>query len=224
MTQMPDFDPDKFLETPIYAFDFQFMIGDVKDFLEFSESNIDWQHRRELQAISHRKDLGDYPPGYRGHLEESANHRFLVSLPLRVRYAAVLALITSVEWSAKYLNMRVLAQVPEKRDRTNHTVRVLRELSARTQLSAGSTIDDYEALINVRNCIVHSAGLLENYQFRDTLPTSVARLRGFSLANWHFFGDQVCIERGALDQYIDQMGKLVVHLHQSMHEKGLMQP
>jgi hypothetical protein len=27
-----------------------------------------------------------------------------------------------------------------------------------------------------------------------------------------------------LDQYIDKMGKLIVDLHQSMHEKGLMQP
>jgi hypothetical protein len=224
MTQMPDFDLEKFLDTPIYAFDFQFMVGDVKDFLEFSESNIDWQHRRELQAISQRKDLSDYPPGYREHLEENANHRFLVSLPLRVRYAAVLALTTSVEWSVKFLNMRALAPVPEKRDGTNQTVRVLRELSARTQLSAQSTIDDYEALINVRNCIVHSAGLLATYQFKDTLSASVARLHGFSLANWHFFGDQVCIDRGALDPYIDQMGKLVIDLHQSMHEKGLMQP
>lgn len=224
MTAISNFDPEKFLNTPIYAFDFQFMIGDVKDFLQFSESNIDWQHRRELQAISHRKDLDDFPSGYREHLEENANHRFLVSLPLRVRYAAVLTLTTSVEWSVKFLNMRAVAPVPEKRDGTNQTVKILRKLVARTQISAESKIDDYEALINVRNCIVHSAGLLETYQFKNTLPASVARLHGFILANWHFFGDQVCIERGALDQYIDEMGKLVVDLHRSMHEKGLMQP
>jgi hypothetical protein len=94
-----DFDPKKFLDTPIYAFDFQFMIGDVKDFLEFSESNIDWQCRRELQAIAHRNDLDDFPQGYRENLESGAEHRFKVSLPLRVRYGALLALTTSVEWS-----------------------------------------------------------------------------------------------------------------------------
>lgn len=189
LTPMQDFDPERFLDTPIYAFEFQFMVRDVKHFLEFSESNIDWQYRRELQAISHRKDLADYPSGYREHLEQSANHRFRVSLPLRIAYGAVLALTTSVEWSVKFLNIRALVPVPEKRDGTNQTVRVLRELSERTQRSAESSIDDYEALINVRNCIVHSAGLLETYQFKDTLPASVARLRGFSLANWHFFGD-----------------------------------
>lgn len=48
-----DFDPEKFLNTQIYAFDFQFMIGDVKDFLEFSESNIDWQYPGPLSRAQH---------------------------------------------------------------------------------------------------------------------------------------------------------------------------
>ena len=209
---------------PIYAFDFQFMIGDVKDFLESSESNIEWQHHRELQAISQQKALNADTSEYSEHLEENTSHRFLVSLPLRVRYAAILAFTTSVEWSVKVLNIGALALVREKRKGTNETVNILRELMARTQMSAEPMLDDYEALIDVRNCIVHSAGILENYKFKDSLPSSVDRLQGFSLANWHFFGDQVCIERGALDPYIDRMGKLVVDLHQSLSDKGLMKP
>src|ERR1700723_2832186 len=107
---MADFDPEKFLDTPTYAFDFQFMIGDVKDFLEFSESNIEWQYRRELQAISHRKDFDDLPLGYRDNLEQGAEHRFKVSLPLRVRYGALLAFTTSVEWSVKFLKSLTAAR------------------------------------------------------------------------------------------------------------------
>ena len=38
------------LQITIDAMDFQFMIGDVKDFLAFSEESIDWQHKRELRA------------------------------------------------------------------------------------------------------------------------------------------------------------------------------
>lgn len=114
---MPEFDPEKFLNTPIYAFDFQFMIGDVKDFLEFSESNIDSQRQCELQAIAHRKDWDQFPSDYREHLEENVNHRFRVSLPLRIRYGAVLAFITSVEWSVKFLNESALFPVPEKRNK-----------------------------------------------------------------------------------------------------------
>ena len=140
---MPEFDIEKFLNMPIEAFDFQFMIGDVKDFLEFSESNIDWQCRRELQAIAHRKDFDDFPPGYRDHLEQNVDHRFRVSLPLRVRFGALLAFITSVEWAVVYLNRSLTNPVSEKTDgRTNLTVTLLRELSARASVNPQSVIDN----------------------------------------------------------------------------------
>src|SRR5450830_767121 len=106
---MAEFDFQKFLETPIEAFDFQFMIGDVKDYLEFSESNIDLQYRRELQVIESSKDLDDFQPGYRDHLEQNVEHRFKVSLPLRVRYGALLAFTTSVEWAVHYLNQNAVS-------------------------------------------------------------------------------------------------------------------
>ncbi|MBX9636241.1 MAG: hypothetical protein K2Q45_01665 [Nitrosomonas sp.] len=51
----------------------------------------------------------------------------------------------------------------------------------------------------------------------------MARLHGFSLENWHIFGNHVCIERGALNPYIDLMEKLVIDLHRTMDEKGLTQ-
>jgi len=219
---MADFDLQKFLDTPIEAFDFQFMIGDVKDFLEFSESNIDWQYRREMQAIAHRRDLDDFPPGYRDHLEQNAEHRLKVSLPLRVRYGAVLAFTTTVEWALGYLNKCAVSPVPDVRDGTNLTVKILRDFSAQASVDATAVIDDYEALVQVRNCIVHSAGIVETYRFKNDLPAAVARIDGITLANWHFFGDQVCIERGALEPHIDGAAELVVALHSSMRERGFL--
>lgn len=219
---MAEFDLKKFLNTPIDAFDFQFMIGDVKDFLEFSESNIDWQHRRELQAITHRKDLGDYPHGYREHLEENANHRFKVSLPLRIRYGALLAFTTSVEWAVGYLDRCAVTPVLDNRDGTNLTVKVVREFCARTSVDPGGVIEDYEAMVQIRNCIAHSAGIVATYRHKDDLPKAVSRISGVTLGNWNFFGDQVCIERGALEPYIDKTSSLVVALHAAMHEKGLL--
>lgn len=214
-----DFDPQKFLDTPIEAFDFQFMIGDVKDFLEFSESNIDWQYRRELQAIAHCKDFDDFPPGYRHHLEQNAEHRFKVSLPLRVRYGAVLAFTTSVEWAIGYLNKCAISPLP---DGPNLTVKILREFSTQASVDAGAVIDDYEALVHIRNCIVHSAGIVETYRHKHDLPAAISRIDGITLANWHFFGDQVCIERGALEPHIDRAAELVVTLHSALRERGLL--
>jgi hypothetical protein len=219
---MAEFDIEKFLNTPIDAFDFQFMISDVKDFLEFSESNIDWQHQRELQAISHRKDFDDYPHGYREHLEENTAHRFKVSLPLRVRYGALLAFTTSVEWAVGYLNRSASVPVPDSRDGTNHTIKVIREFATRAAIDPGGVVEDYEALVQIRNCIVHSAGIVATSRFKDDLPKAVARISGISLANWNFFGEQVCIERGALEPYIDKTSNLVISLHTAMREKGFL--
>ncbi|MGF6975383.1 hypothetical protein QFZ94_003833 [Paraburkholderia sp. JPY465] len=221
---MKKFDPEKFLRTPLYAFDFRFMIGDVKDFLESSECNIDLQFQRELHAIS-QKDFKGFPAGYRDHLEENANYRFKVSLPLRVRYGALLALTTSVEWSVEILNKNATERVVAKRNKkeceSNRTVEIMRELVSRTGLSVESTIDDYEALIFVRNCITHSAGIVDTYKHKKTLPEYVKRLRGIGIGNWQFFGDHICIERNALNEYIDEMANLIVNLHQLMHERGL---
>lgn len=221
---MADFDLQKFLDTPIEAFDFQFMIGDVKDFLEFSESNIDWQYRRELQVIAHSKDYDDSPPDYRYHLEQNVEHRFKVSLPLRVRYGAVLAFTTSVDWAIGYLNKCAVSPVPvpDRKDKTNLTVKILRDFSVRGSVDAGAVIDDYESLVQIRNCIVHSAGIVETYRYKKDLPAAISRIDGITLANWHFFGDQVCIERGALEPHIDRAAKLVVTLHSAMRERGFL--
>jgi hypothetical protein len=219
---MAEFDFEKFLDTPIDDFDFPFMIGDVKDFLEFSESNIDWQHRRELHRIAQDKGVDDFPPGYRHHLEQIADHRFKVSLPLRVRYGALVAFTTSVEWAVSYLNRCSSEPILDKKDSTNLTVKILREFTARASVDSQVVIDDYEALVKIRNCIVHSAGVVATYRYNQDLPKAVARIKGVSLADWHFFGDQICIERGALEIHMHQTSSLVVDLHTKMRERGLL--
>jgi hypothetical protein len=57
---MVNFDLERFMNEPIYAWDFQFMIGDLEDFLDFSESNIEWQYRRELRSIHTRAEAGEF--------------------------------------------------------------------------------------------------------------------------------------------------------------------
>lgn len=217
---MVQFEIENFLGAPIDALDFLFMIGDVRDFLEFSESNIDWQHHRELQAIAHRKDSDALPPEYQYQLEQSADHRFKVSLPLRIRYAALLAFTTSVEWAVGYLNRASLSPVSDDRNGTNLTVKILRQFTSRAAVKSDRVIENYEALVKIRNCITHSAGVVDTYRFKDVLPEAVSQISGITIGNWHFFGDQICIERGALEPHIDQTAKLVVSLHTAMREQG----
>jgi hypothetical protein len=219
---MLDVDLERLLSEPIYAFDFQSMIGDVEDFLDFSENNIDWQYRRELQDISHRVEAEEFPQGYKEHLEANAEYRFRVSLPLRVRYASVVALTTSVEWAVGYLMKRLKVPLSKRPSGCNGTVHGLLELQRRTDVGSVERVRDYEALVQVRNCIAHSAGIEERYKFRGQLAAAVDRLSGFSLGHWHFFGRHVCIEKGALNRYVQQMGELIVALHKAAHEQCLL--
>lgn len=218
---MPKFDPEKFLSEPIYAFDFKFMVGDVEDFLEFSESNVEWQFRREMLSIQRQAEAEEFEPGYKEHLETNAEHRFKVSLPLRVRYGALVALITSVEWSVVFIVGQLKTPLPEKPRNMNPTVHALLELERHLSMGADELVQDYEALVRVRNCIVHSAGLEHDYRFREQLPEILGRLRGIYLGNWHFFGKHICIDKDALNRYISAMADHVAALHEGCHKAGL---
>lgn len=207
---------------PIEAFDFQFMIGDVKDYLEFSERNIDWQYRRELRAIEHRKDWNNFPSGYRENLEQNAMHRFKVSLPLRVRYGALIAFTTSVEWAVHYVNLNAVSPLSNPKDGINFTVSILRHFATQTAaVDTKALIDDYDALVKIRNCITHAAGIIETYKHKASLPDAIENINGIRLANWNFFGTQICIERGAIEPHIERVAALVVRLHSTMREQGL---
>jgi hypothetical protein len=200
--------------------DFQFMVGDVRDFLSFSEENIAWQHRRELQSLALRADLKE-DHVYRDHLERSADHRFQVSLPLRVRYSALMCFVTSVEWSVMYLNRALRVPFrPLKATGVNETVQTLRDLSSRIAIAATDVIDDYEALVRLRNCVVHAGGIVDSYEYKDGLLAAVARIEGVTLESQHFFGPQICIVRGALDGPIDRTANMVLSLHQFLREQG----
>jgi hypothetical protein len=83
-------------------------------------------------------------------------------------------------------------------------------------------VQDYEAVVHLRNCIAHNAGIEEHYQFREQLAAAVERLKGVSLDNWHYLGKHVCIAKGALNPYIRQIGDLVVALHKATHQQGLL--
>jgi hypothetical protein len=134
----------------------------------------------------------------------------------------VVTLATSVEWSVGYLVKTLKEPIGAPPEQRNKTVHALFELSSRTSISRTSVIEDYEALVHVRNCIAHGAGIEEQYRFRDQLPAAIARLNGFSLGNLHLFGKHICIEKGALSPYIRDIGKLVVDLYRATHEAGLL--
>ena len=211
VTILPDdCDPHKFLHMPIYAFDFQCMIGDLIDFLEFSEANIELLLRRELQQIKTR-DV--FPTEYREQLVENTEYRFCVSLPLRVRYAAAISLVTSVEWSIRCLVKHLGVSESSQPKKENSTIHAIRQVQLDIDVKCEEEIQILEDLIHIRNCIAHSAGLIKDDKNSEKIVASVGRLNGFSLDNWNFLGKHVCIKKGALNPYAEKMKQLVVELH-----------
>jgi hypothetical protein len=138
-----------------------------------------------------------------------------------VRYGALVALITSVEWSIAFLVARLKTPLPAKPTNRNATVHALCELESRLNMGATELVQDYESLVRVRDCIVHSAGLERDYKYRNQLPAILGRLRGISLGSWHFLGKHICIEKGSLNPYISAMAEHVSALHKACDEQGL---
>jgi hypothetical protein len=96
-----DFDPEKFLNTPLYAFDQQAIFSSVLDFLEFSERNIETQkaeqlHRVEMEMERVTLDEPDWG-SLRNHYRENVLFLFDVVLPMRVRYSALASLVGTIE-------------------------------------------------------------------------------------------------------------------------------
>jgi len=223
---MSDSDLDRLLNASIYAYDFQVMIGDILDYLRISEETIESQYHTERESIDRRAENGDFwdlPWGYREHLEENAEHRFKISLPLRIRYGALLALVTAVEWSVLNLS-HASGKKPKKPEGKNEAVHAVEVLAGRARLECNDLIRDFQALCDVRNCIAHSAGLDQNVRRQQRLRDAIARLEGFSLAEWHFLGSHVAIEKEALDKYIERMKSFVTDLHRAMDAQGLSRP
>lgn len=217
---MPNFDLEEFLNRKHFAFSFGALIGDVEDFLEFSEQNIEWQRRTAIQAIHRTPDFDSFPEGYLDHLLTNAEHRFTMSLPMRLRYAALVALVTTVEWEGKVLGEYATFPIGKKPDRVNETVYILRAFETELSLGVGATIDDYERLVFVRNAVAHNAGVAPGYKYEAQLREAVSHLKGFSITNWHFIGDCVKVERDALIPYVRTMGSLLPRIWEEADKKG----
>lgn len=198
------------LDQTFFGLDTLSMLGDVEDFIEFSETNIRWQKLRELRrAEQDCKDINWDDPGleaqYRDHKLEGVEYRFDVSLTQRVRYAALIALITTIEWVVLTLKKRSAFEFPKKPTNKNEAVHVLTVFNTKAALGLDQKILTLETLSHVRNCIIHAAGLLASYQHESELRQSLIALPGIKVSNLNFLGDSIEIEAGFLESVIQDV-------------------
>jgi hypothetical protein len=181
------------------------VLSDVLNFLQFSEKNIEQQKPlalAQLETEIEEKDIDEeHRYAYRTQMIEATNFRFDVALPMRVRYAALTAFTSTVEWSVGVVDPAFeLSPKPSGKSETVHRLTILSE---RCELNNASNIECLEFLIWVRNSIMHNAGVLKGYQHAADIRRVMSRFEpSFIISNWHHIGDTVEIKRGALEPII----------------------
>lgn len=220
-------DFDTLLDQTFFGLDTLTMLGDVEDFIEFSESNIGWQKHRELRRAEQECNSAEFDDPhleaqYRDQTLQGVEFRFEVSLTQRVRYAALIALITTIEWVLLALKQRASFKFPQKPDKKNEAIHVLSVLNEKVALGLEREILSLEALIYIRNCIVHAAGLLASYKHEEELRQKLTTLPGVKVSNLKFLGDGIEIESGFLESAIRDVRLWLPNLEKSVSEQGFL--
>lgn len=202
------FDIDAFLDQTFFGLDIHTMLGDIEDFIEFSESNIKWQKHRELRRAEHECNIGKFDnpsieAQFRDQTLEGVEYRFEVNLKQRVRYAALTALITTVEWCLISLKNRASFDFPNKPDSRNEAVHILSTFNDKMTLGLEAKVQFVDYLVQARNCIIHAAGLLNSYRYESQLRINLDKLYGIKASNINILGESIEIEPGFLENTIE---------------------
>lgn len=215
------------LDQRFFGLDTLAMLGDVEDFIEFSESNIGWQKHRELRRAEQKCNNTEFDDPRlealcRDQILEGVEYRFDVSLTQRVRYAALIALITTVEWVVLALKKRTAFEFPPKPKKKNEAVHALSVFNKKATLGLEQKILLLETLSQVRNCIVHAAGLLASYQYQPELRHNLIALPGIKVSNLNFLGEGIEIEAGFLEGVIKEARVWLPNVEKAISEQGFL--
>ena len=222
---MPIFDSEKFLTTPMFALNQLSVLSDVLSFLQFSERNIQQQKSIALDGVNEEvENSGIEEPdifSYRRHVLDSINFRFDVALPMRVRYAALTAFTSTVEWSISTLTPSF--EFPKRPEGRSDAIHRLFVFSERCEMPIEQQINCMEFLIWVRNSIMHNAGVLKGYRYEQHIRVAIAAYRpNFAISNWHYIGDTVEIKLGAIEPLVEAWVEIIREIYTTATKKNLL--
>ncbi|MDT8843673.1 hypothetical protein [Paraburkholderia fungorum] len=163
----------RLLDEPIYSWDVCNLLSGTVDFLAFSESNLVWQRRRELQrareranALEFEPEDGHLLPQAREQIIESAELRFDIGLSQSVRYAGLISFVTAVEWCMCLFAKRLSSPLPVKPKGESEVVHTLNHLNGKVMYRLTGEVQILREIVIIRNCIVHAAGVIWSNGFR----------------------------------------------------------
>ena len=214
---------ENWLDTPICILDVQQQFDDILEFVEFSEKNIEWQKRSHIQTLDRKAQKFRYEsPEYFNELQE-IEYRFDIILSRKVRYSALLSLITTIEWNARFFESNVANSLEPKQTGLNASFCIYKQITERTRFKNGDNfLSIIDALIKVRNCIAHSGGIVTDYKYSDEIRSVVQKLEGFSIGNGGLSDEFIIIERGSVELLGKKLSEWVSSLINTSFEKCIM--
>ncbi len=148
-----------------------------------------------------------------------------ISLTQRVRYSGLTAVITTIEWSLIVIKGQATFPVPDKPKTPkgrSEAVYLLEVFAKRCGQNLATDIKELQTLTQVRNCVVHSAGRIETYEFLNELRQALQGHVGIKLSNSNFLGESIEVAEGYLQSVIERAKTWLPALEKAMRQQGLL--
>ena len=184
--------------------DIALLFSNLRKFHDYAESNIEWQHRTQVQKLTIEANKDNLTPSGYYHQTEvnlSEDHQFVI--PNTVRYSSLVMFVTYIEWFIKfcerYSDERDWGEPPSpKKKKILKKIEWLR--SRQLEKFAHPFDGNIEALIELRNCIVHDAAIISN----DHQKRAVEQLDGASLGKFLYLDNIIMLSKGAIEQLMTE--------------------
>lgn len=207
---------------PLYLWDFQFQFGDLLDFIEFSEANLEWQRSSYLKMLDKQYRGKGYPADEYSAERDNIEYRFDFRLAQKIRYSAIIALVTTVEWASGLLEKQGLKEkeVRKKFNGVNKHITRLREYYQFADCSLEHNLEELEKVIKVRNCITHSAGIVEDDKYPEQITEIVKTLKGFEI--YDQYPGMILIDKGVIEEIIKRTESWIPDFIEECRQKNLI--
>lgn len=209
---------------PLYLWDFHCLFYDLLDFLEFSESNIEWQRRSHIHRLDRQYRGKDHPADEYFAERDNIEGRFDITLAKKIRYSAVISLVMIIEWAAKFLEKYSTKKLPKAPKGVNKSIHILQTFYKWADSSLKHNLDELEKVIQIRNCITHGGGILEDCEFGDEISENVKTLDGFEISEIDPIVDTetIWIDKGVIEKIIKETEAWITDFIEECRRKNLI--
>ena len=184
--------------------DIALLLSNLRKFQDYAESSIEWQHRTQVQKLIIEANKDNLTPSeYYHQVEVHLNDDYQFVVPNAVRYSSLVMLVTYIEWFTKfcerYSDERNWGEPPSPKKK-----KILKKIdwlrSRQLEKFTHPFDSNIEALIELRNCIVHDAAIINN----DHQKRAVEQLDGASLGRFLYMDNIIMLSKGAIEQLVTE--------------------